>query len=428
MRPLLTLVLAAACAALTTAADAADPKRVEPLPATLTAPDLSSIGRPHGLLARDGRLYVGATGGVAVIEADGKLAWSTPLAAANVRWVDVDGGQVAWTSYVVQGVQGTGELAGALLGEMAKRFAVASAEVGLVGADGQPAWSVAVADPSALSPPALGKDAVAVQGSKDLKLFGRADGAALPDVRMFIDYAGMSGNITSRMPVTRPLWQGDEVLAAHQSYFKKVSAKGAELGSTKELGKEFTYLLSGPVLCKDKILLGDAARVHGGLIGTREARVFAANAQLKPIWSAGTQEDVNGIGDLVCSDDLVFVVSSTRVAAFTHDGKEAWDYESKGGVLIPGTHRGVDKIERLPIDYNVTGGEQVVVAGPYLYVTSRAEKKWNGKLDVITVFDAKSGKLLEQIDVKTKVVDMAVFGSHLALTTSDGLRFIGLKP
>jgi hypothetical protein len=422
------LVLAAACAALTTAAEAADPKRVEPPPATLTAPDLSSIGRAHSLLVKDGRLYVGATGGVAVIEADGRLAWNTPLAPANVRWVDVDGGQIAWTSYVVQGVSGTGDLAEALLGEMSKRFAVASAEVGLVGADGQPIWSVAVADPSALSPPALGKEAVAVQGSKALKLFGRADGVALPEVRMFIDYAGMSANVNSRMPVTRPLWQGNEVFAAHQVYFKKLSAKGEELGSTKELGKDFTYLLSGPVPCKDKVLLGDAARVHGGLMGTREARVFAANTQLKPIWSAGTEEDVNGIGDLVCSDDLVFVVSSTRVAAFTHDGKDVWGYESKGGVLVPGTHRGVDKVGLIPIDYNITGGEQVVVAGPYLYVTSRAEKKWNGKLDVITVFDAKSGKLLEQIDVKTKVIDMAVFGSHLALTTSEGLRFIGLKP
>ena len=46
---------------------------------------------------------------------------------------------------------------------------------------------------------------------------------------------------------------------------------------------------------------------------------------------------------------------------------------------------------------------------------------------MITVFDAKSGELLEQIDTATMIVDMAVFGSDLALTTTEGLKFIALK-
>jgi hypothetical protein len=75
----------------------------------------------------------------------------------------------------------------------------------------------------------------------------------------------------------------------------------------------------------------------------------------------------------------------------------------------------------------ITAGRQDVAAGPYLYVTSRSERNWKGKLDVITVFDAKSGEVLEQIDTATMIVDMAVFGKDLALTTSEGLRFIALK-
>lgn len=123
----------------------------------------------------------------------------------------------------------------------------------------------------------------------------------------------------------------------------------------------------------------------------------------------------------------ICAVGNALISAFSYDGKVLWRYNSKGGILIPGTHRGILRAGTLPIAHQITAGRQVVAAGPYLYVTSRSERNWKGKLDVITVFDAKSGELLEQIDTATMIVDMAVFGSDLALTTTGGLKFIALK-
>ena len=430
LRPAATLVLTLVGTALGATAYAKDIKRVPPAPATVQAPDLSAIGATVSLLAKNDRLYVGTTAGLAVVGADGTVLSSVPLAAMSARGLDTDGDQVAYASYAIKGLEkGTGLTAALMWGSPSDMLSVESAEVGLVGADGKLLWSVQVAEPSALSPPALGKDAIAVQASQTVNLYNRADGAAAPPLKIFTNWLGISKNWVSRLPVTRPLWLGDELFAAHQSHFKKVSAKGEELESTEGLGKNFTMLTSGPVLCKDKIMLSEAGYPEGNIFTGKDARVYAANAKLKSIWYASTEEEFNGVGDLVCNDDLIFAVSNTNIAAFTHDGKEAWQYEGEDAVFMFGTHRGILKAGSLPVANKVNAGRQAVVAGPYLYVTSRSGKKdFRDKPDDIAVFEAKTGKLLEQIETHATIIDMAVFGPNLALATTEGLRFIGLKP
>lgn len=422
----------AALAALsaTVAAQAQDIARVAPAPASIQAPELAaSIGRVHSLLVKDGRLVVGATRGVAVIDAEGRLVWSTPLPEADARAVDVEGGQVAYTSYVINGFERSGGLTSALMwGNPSLRLDIASAELGLIGADGKALWSTKSAEVSALSPPALGKGAVAVQGAKALRLYERNGGMPVGDeVSMFTNWLGISAGWATRLPVARPLWVGDELFAAHQSWFKKVSAGGEEIVATKSLGKNFTMLLAGPLMCGGKVMLAEAAYPEGNIFTGKKARVYAAGAKGEPLWYAQTEDDEMGVPDLACNDDLIFAVSNAQIVAFSHDGKPQWTYASKGGVLVPGTHRGMLKAGTLPIAHQIAAGRQVLAVGPYLYVTSRAERNWKGKADVITVFDAKSGKIVEQIDPQTMIVDMAVFGSDLALATSEGLRFVGLK-
>jgi PQQ-like domain len=425
--PLVLTLLAMALGGAAFAKD--DIKLVPPAPPTVTAPDLGALGATVSVLARNDRLYVGTTAGLAVVGADGKVLSSVPLPAMSARGLDADGDQVAYTSYVIGGVVKDEGVTGALMwGAASDKMVVSSAEVGLVGADGKVLWSTQVAEPSAMSPPALGKDAIAVQGAQTLNLYNRADGAAAPPVTMYKNWLGISKNWVSRMPVTRPLWIGDEVFAGHQSYLKRVSAKGAELDYTIELGKNFTVLLSGPVLCKDKIMVSEAAYPEGNIFTGKKARVYAGNAMLKPIWYAATEEEDDGVGDLACDDDRIYAVSNTRVAAFTHEGKEAWQYESSDRALMWATHRGILKAGSLAVANQIYAGRQVVAAGPYLYVVSRSGKDFRDKrVDEITVFDAKTGKRVEKLEVNAMIVDMTVFGPNLALATSSGLRFIGLK-
>jgi hypothetical protein len=185
--------------------------------------------------------------------------------------------------------------------------------------------------------------------------------------------------------------------------------------------------ITGPLPCKDRVILSEAAYPEGNIISGKKARVYAANAKGEGVWCTETNDDVIGTADLAYNDDTIFAVGNAEVTALDYEGKVRWRHTSKGGTLIPGTFRGILRAGTLPIAHQITAGRQDVAAGPYLYVTSRSERNWKGKLDVITVFDAKSGEVLEQIDTATMIVDMAVFGKDLALTTSEGLRFIALK-
>ncbi|MFO1269814.1 MAG: hypothetical protein U1F67_25455 [Rubrivivax sp.] len=411
------------------AVTAQDIKRVPSSPGTLTAPEIKDIGRPHSLLVRAGKLYIGGTKGLAALDEKGTVLWTTELPEADGRAVDVDGEHVAYSSFLIAGLdRGSGLTAALMWGSPSQKLVVERAEVGVVAsADGKPVWQVKLAEATGLSPPALGGKALAVQGAKNLLLYERATGKPITEILTFTNWLGLSDAWNSRLPVMRPLWVDGGVITAHQSWMKKVNEQGEELVATKSLGKNFTMLTTGPLLCKDKVILSEAAYPEGNIFSGKKARVYAASVKGEKVWYEETPDDVAGTSDLTCNEDTIFAVSNAMVTAFSYAGKEQWRYVSKGGVLIPGTHRGLLKAGTLPIAHQITAGRQAVVAGPYLYVTSRAERTWKGKSDVITVFDIAKGEIVEQIDPNTIIVDMAVFGSDLALTTTEGLRFIALK-
>ena len=76
---------------------------------------------------------------------------------------------------------------------------------------------------------------------------------------------------------------------------------------------------------------------------------------------------------------------------------------------------------------SVTAGQQMLVAGPHLYITTRAAPDTKSTEDVISVLDTKTGALVAAYEVKTSVIDMAVFGKDLVLATGDGLKLIARK-
>ncbi len=410
-------------------AAAADVKRVDATPSAIPVPDLAGIGQVLSVTVREGRLYVGGSSGIAAVDAQGQVLWMTKLSEAVSRSIDADANGVAYAAFNIVGYERGKGAAGALLwGQPSMKLVTADSHLGLLSGDGKPLWDVAVAETSALSPPALGPDKVAVQGSRSLFLYQRGDGSQVAAIPMFTNYLGLSANFNTRLPVMRPLWAGDTVLAAHQSWFKKVSADGKELDATKELGRNFTFLLTGPLKCKELVVLSEAAYPEGNVFSGKKARVYAANPELKHVWHENTEDDEIGVGDIVCNDESIIAVSNAQLIAFSYDGKEQWKYESKKGVLIPGTQRGIYRAGTLPVAASPLAGRQVVAAGPYLYVTSRAERKWKGESDVVTIFDAKQGSVIQQVDPRTVILDMAVFGPTLALATVDGLKFIAAQP
>jgi hypothetical protein len=223
----------------------------------------------------------------------------------------------------------------------------------------------------------------------------------------------------------RPLWVKDGVFVAHQSWMKKLSPRGDEMLATKSLGKNFFFLTSGPILCDGKVILSEAAYPEGNIFSGKKAWVYGASPEGVSVLGAQTDDDVNGIGDLACNNESIFAVGNAHISTFGYDGKPKWCFTSKGGAMLFGTQRGILRAGTLPIAHQAAAGRQALVSGGYLYVTARGER--GGPVDVINVFDAKSGELLEKIDVKTMVADMVVFNDNLALTTTEGLKFIALK-
>jgi hypothetical protein len=69
----------------------------------------------------------------------------------------------------------------------------------------------------------------------------------------------------------------------------------------------------------------------------------------------------------------------------------------------------------------------MLVAGPYLYITTRVAPDVKATEDLVTVLDAKSGAFVEAYEVGTSVIDMIVFGKDLALATGDGLKLVALR-
>jgi len=120
-----------------------------------------------------------------------------------------DAEHVAYTSYAVKGLErGTGVTAALMWGSPSDRLEVESADAGLVTSQGKAVWSTKFDEPSALSPPSLGKTAVAVVTAKTVRLLDRDTGSKIGDVSMFTNYLGISANHVSRVNVTRPRhWQ-----------------------------------------------------------------------------------------------------------------------------------------------------------------------------------------------------------------------------
>jgi hypothetical protein len=173
--------------AVATAAWSDDTKRVPPEPGTMKVSEVQGIGRPHSLLVREGMLYIGGTKGIAALDANGDILWTKSLPEADGRALDVEGEHIAYTSFRIFRTDRGSGLPGMLMwGAASEKLNVESADVGLVSrGEGKTIWSVALKEPTAVSPPALGQTAVAVQAAKSALLYDRATGDLIKEVSTF---------------------------------------------------------------------------------------------------------------------------------------------------------------------------------------------------------------------------------------------------
>lgn len=425
------LALCAACSA--TPAQADEPKRVAPAKPSITLPDLSAIGQPHSVAVRNDTLYVGAQAGLAAVDRSGKLLWTVKLPPMNTRQVDADSEHVAWSGAEVVGlVDGSGVTAALMWNDPSRKIEVARAAAGLVTVQGAPVWDVPFEEPSALSAPTLGPQAVMVVGAKNARLLKRSDGSTIQDIVMWTNWLGISANHVTRVAVTPAVWQGGQFVTGHQNWFKKVDAQGEEqLSARNNFG-----VTGGPVICKDQVYVGQSAYPMGNIFTGKKAHLAQLGPKGETTWRANLDDELGGVASLACGNELVYAATNSIVIAVNPAGKEVWEAHSERGVgqLFPGTHRGVVRVRDIfnnpgpAVARAATAGRQMLVVGPWLYITTRAKPEPSHTEDRITLLDAKTGALVEAIEINSTVIDMAAFGPDLAVVTGKGLQLMALKP
>lgn len=424
-------LLAAAC--VLAPAHAAEVKRVPPSPASMALPDLSAIGQPHSVVVRNGVLYVGAREGLAAVDRGGQVLWTLKLPPMSTRQVEADAEHVAWSGAEVLGlVDGTGVTAALMWNDPSRKIEVARAAAGLVTLQGTPVWSVPIEEPSALSVPTLSPQAVMVVGAKNARLLKRSDGSTLQDVVMWTNWLGISGNHVTRVAVTPAVWQGEQFVVGHQNWFKKVDNKGEEqLSARNNFG-----VTGGPIVCKDQVYVGQAAYPIGNIFTGKKAHLAQIGAKGETTWRANLDDELGGVASLACGDELIYAATNSIVIAVSPAGKEVWEAHSERGVgqLFPGTHRGVVRVRDFfnnagpAVARAATAGRQMLLAGPWLYITTRAKPDASHPEDLITLLDAKTGAFAEAIEIKSSVIDMVPFGPDLVVVTGKGLQLMALKP
>lgn len=402
-------------------------------------PDLGKIAPITSLKVHGGILYAAGCDGLAALDAEGRLLWVLPLPTAGVRLVDADDEGVAFTAFDPTGVE-RGAIKSAIWGHLLDKPTFGNATVGLVSAKGGLLWTAESSEQSQLSPPALGRTSLAVVRAKSWCVLSRKDGKELGRDSIFPSLGGLNESQAGQIGCVKPLFLDGFYYMSHLNFLKQVDETGIEKESSRSFGltSPFENITAGPVLFDGKLVFGNGPM-------DKEARplLFAATPSLKDAWKTRLDDlksfftrldtvnrSVTAPADIVPAKDALYVATNFIVYRFDAKGDKVWGVINEKGGLYPGSRRGVrfpaaPKVLGIAItDYRwcfrkAPGAQLVATDGQVFVVTQHAKK------DALTVLDAKTGAYVRSITFpQDQIAEMVLFGDHLALATSDGLKFI----
>jgi hypothetical protein len=391
-------------------------KVVEPKIAMPAPQELEAIGQPTRLLERGGTLYVAGVKGIAAVSAEGKVLWSTPLDPIGVREIAVDDAGIAYTGY-----EKTGQKASAwsFLGEMPSKLSFAPSVVGMLAPDGTKTWQ-ASGPASRVSAPCLTPDSIGVLTGQDFHIYARTDGK-LTVSTMDLEAAMIPNEYAGRMFRPQPFFLDNAFVGGYFYNFYRIGPAGEEIA--KE-GKGKTNIVAGPLLFQGKMLIGSYSTAPDGSVNKSLVTLVEPTGKFDKVWREDIADDHSATGDIVVDGDTIYASSNFTVTALDSKGKKFWDAEGKDGALSAGAMRGVRFAHNF--GYRYWGGHLMVLAGDRIYLSTRreiAKKTW---AETITVLNKKDGSYVQTLDVKTDIVDMAVWGGRLVLATVDGLKILAV--
>lgn len=400
--------------------------------------DIKTVGHVTSVSAFNGNLYIAGQDGIAAMDGSGKILWALPLPWGEIRLLDVDAGNVAFTVYTPGSTVKDGQTSLTLF----KGFKVDSfkdARFGLVTHNGELVWTADSSEASKLSPPTLAKDTIGVTRINTFALLDRKTGKEIAKVDVGASglFGGLVKGASSQSPCPKPVLANGAFYVAHfQNLLKIDAASGKQLESRSRFGlfSPFIQITAGPIQFQDMLVFGNTHVIKASYI-------FAANADLGEKWSEKITDKHKhlmadntfaGAASIASNNDQIFMATNFHIWAFDKKGNDLWERQNKDGGLYPGQYRGLQYGESLIPEIgwfsgNVWGterypGNQMIATDKKVYITSAYNQG-----DALTVLDAKSGDYIESIDTKTKILDMAIFGPKIALATTDGLKLMEVK-
>ncbi|MDG0834234.1 hypothetical protein [Roseateles saccharophilus] len=439
-------------------------KVVEPRVAAVVDPSQLQIGLPMSLAVVGQRLVVGGSEGVAMVEAGGKVLWTLKLPPATARQVAADDTQVAFTSFDAGGVDRSATLANPLLGgELGARYEFRNATIGLIDGEGRLLWSVPSAEQAKLSPPALTAKTVGVVGVKTFAVYDRADGKPVAEpLSVYTNVFGLMEGLVSQFPSRPAVVVGDVFHLVRNNFYKRVSASGKEVESTRTVGlmTPLEYMPAGPVALGDRIIFGNspsdgkqpmllAAKTSGGFVWDERMDALVKTGMLSSASDAPM--------DLTVGGGNVYVATNFSVFCYSAAGRQQWRARNAKGGLFPSSLRGARYIgnsfeRKVPVPKSFLSTSMLAATDERVYVATsytgtavapeagasavsgdavegaEAGKAGRVRADAITVLDAKNGSYIESLWAPgQRILGMIVFGDTLAVTMGDGLKLLQLK-
>lgn len=397
---------------------------------TRAAAELDRIGLVTASQAVGDVLYVAGTRGLGAVKADGTVVWATELPEVYTRGLAVDGERLAFTQY---GISGSEKGVFSFYSGSWDKRVYTDCAVGLASSAGKVAWTTPCEAGEAASAPAIGAGRVAVSHGQNLGLYDLETGKRLSSTSIPTAALGLNSSFINQASYNAPVFLDGAFFVAHFNKLAKVKPDGQIVEETKyfNLFRPFENITAGPVLAKDVL-------VFAGMPSPRDEKVllYAGNKKLSKEWDDRLGDNESGVGSIVARGDRLYLANNFHVWAYKASGSELWHV--KGGLPVTASklrgtfapdgarRRWKNNMMQSSETFQARrwNGSLIAASDTRVYLSSRIERAKDKYADVITVLDAASGDYVETIDLGAELLDLAVLGQKLAVSTAKGLVFL----
>ena len=173
----------------------------------LFATGISDIGNITNIKVYNGKLYAAGSKGIAELSSPTEAKWTIVLPEIGVRMIEVNNEAIAYTGYDFAGIDRSKNI---ILSNLGDKLTISKTLAGMIDLSGKALWEVTLDTKERISPPAIGKDILAMNAASQLIVLSRKDGKVMQMTSNCTAVGPTSGMISQSMP-NQPLIYNDAI-------------------------------------------------------------------------------------------------------------------------------------------------------------------------------------------------------------------------